>query len=285
MHAGRRHDAPHHPPSVSVRRAVVATAIVFGWSLLVGGYAWLGEPGWIEVSHHTVGAPVAGQRPFRIVQLADLHLQRLGARERRVAEAVREAHPDLLVLGGDVIDHPEGLPVLDALLLLIGERKATVAVLGNWELWSGVERQSLQEALAHRGGRLLANETLRLQHEGRTIAVVGLDDATTGHADPKRATADALGVPNVVALTHSPLAREEWSGPPPTFMLAAHTHGGQVAFLGYAPARPAGSGRYVAGWYRDAPFDMYVSRGIGTSVLPIRFGARPEVAVFDWWLK
>ena len=283
MHA-RRGQPPHHPPSVSVRRATVATAFVVGWSLLVGGYAWLGEPGWIEVSHQDVGAPAAGQRPFRIVQLADLHLERMSARERRVAEAVREARPDLLVLGGDVIDHAEGLAVLDALLLLIGERP-TVAVLGNWERWSGVDRRSIQEVLAHRGGRLLANETLRLQHEGRPIAVVGLDDATTGNCDPKLAAAGAEGIPNVVALTHSPLARDEWQGPPPTFMLAAHTHGGQVAFLGYAPARPAGSGRYVSGWYRDPPFDMYVSRGIGTSVLPIRFGARPEVAVFDWWLK
>lgn len=283
MHA-RRGQPPHPPPSVSGRRAAVATALVVGWSLLVGGYAWLGEPGWIDVSHQTVGTPAPGRRPFRIVQLADLHLQRMGARERRVAEAVRDARPDLLVLGGDVIDHPEGLAILDALLLLVGERQ-TVAVLGNWERWSGVERQSLQDVLARRGGRLLANETLRLQHEGRPVAVVGLDDTTTGHSDPAQAVAGASGVPNVVALTHSPLARDEWQGAPPTFMLAAHTHGGQVAFLGYAPARPAGSGRYVAGWYRDPPFDMYVSRGIGTSVLPIRFGARPEVAVFDWWLK
>jgi predicted MPP superfamily phosphohydrolase len=58
-----------------------------------------------------------------------------------------------------------------------------------------------------------------------------------------------------------------------------------VAFLGYAPALPPGSGDYLAGWYRGAPFDVYVSRGVGTSVLPIRFGARPEVAVIDWWLR
>lgn len=285
MHTGRRSGTEYAAPRVSVRRAFVATALVVCWSLLVGAYAWLGEPGWIDVTRHSVGVPVAGRHPFRIVQLADLHLEHLGARERRVAEAVRNARPDLLVLGGDLMDQPEGLPVLDAFLALLGDRPATVAILGNAERWSGVQPESLRAALTHRGGVLLANETLRLEHDGRTIAVVGLDDTTTGHADPKVAMAGAAGLANLVALSHSPLVRDAWEGPPVSFLLAAHTHGGQVAFLGYAPARPQGSGRYVAGWYRGSPFDMYVSRGIGTSGFPIRFGARPEVAIFDWWPK
>jgi predicted MPP superfamily phosphohydrolase len=285
MHAARRQGQESDTHKVSVRRAFVVTAVVVGWSLVVGAYAWLGEPGWIDVTRHTVGAATEGRRPFRIVQLADLHLERLGARERRVAEAVREARPDLLVLGGDLVDRPEGLAVLDAFLALLGERRATVAVLGNWERGSGVERESLRAVLTHRGGRLLDNETIRLEQGGRQIAVVGLDDTTTGHADTKLALAGATGVADVVALSHSPLVRDTWEGPPASFLLAAHTHGGQVAFLGYAPARPPGSGRYVAGWYRGPPFDMYVSRGIGTSIFPIRFGARPEVAIFDWWPK
>jgi predicted MPP superfamily phosphohydrolase len=65
-------------------------------------------------------------------------------------------------------------------------------------------------------------------------------------------------------------------------MLSGHTHGGQVAPFGRPLYRPRGSGRYVSGWYRDADrVPMYVSRGIGTSVVPIRLGAVPEIAVFD----
>jgi len=82
------------------------------------------------------------------------------------------------------------------------------------------------------------------------------------------------------ACAASPLA----ASPPVTAMLAGHTHGAQVAAFGYAPVRPWGSGRYVAGWYRDAWPHLYVSRGIGTSVLPFRPGSPPEVAVFDWHL-
>ena len=63
--------------------------------------------------------------------------------------------------------------------------------------------------------------------------------------------------------------------------LSGHTHGGQVAFMGWAPLRPAGSGRFVQGFYEVPGCRLYVSRGVGTSILPIRWGAPPEIAVFD----
>jgi predicted MPP superfamily phosphohydrolase len=270
--------------AVSARRATVATVAVVAWCLLLGAWAALVEPDWIEVTRHSVGTPSPGHRPFRIVQLADLHLRRIGVREERTAAAVREARPDLLVLCGDLLDRPDALPLLDRFLSLAGDAPATVAVLGNWEHWAGIDPAVLRAVLARHRGRLLVDEGMRLEHEGLHLAVTGLDDATTGHVEPARAAATAGGLRNVLALSHAPVARDAWEGPAPSFLLAAHTHGGQVAFLGRAPSLPPGSGGYVAGWYRGPPFDAYVSRGIGTSVLPIRFGARPEVAIFDWWL-
>ena len=65
-------------------------------------------------------------------------------------------------------------------------------------------------------------------------------------------------------------------------MLSGHTHGGQVTFGGWAPVTPVGSGRYVAGWYRGSAIPLYVSRGLGETALPIRFGCPPEIAVFEW---
>jgi len=68
------------------------------------------------------------------------------------------------------------------------------------------------------------------------------------------------------------------------YMLSGHTHGGQITFFGAAPVTPVGSGRYVSGWYREHGPDMYVSRGLGTTSIPARFCAAPEIAVFDWTL-
>lgn len=282
--AGRGHER-HAATARLLHRAIVASLLFAGWGMAVTLYAWFGEPGWIEVTEHAVGTPAPGARPLRIVQIADLHLRKIGARERRVAEAVRGAHPDLLVLGGDLVDGPDGLPVLDAFVSLVGRLPSAVAVPGSWERAAGVDPESLRAVLARRGVRLLVNEGLRLVHGGRSAWVAGLDDLQSSRADPRAATVGADGIRNLVAVSHSPGARDAWEGPPPRFLLAAQTHGGQVALLGFAPARPPGSAGYVAGWYRGAPFDVYVSRGVGTSFLPLRLGARPEVTVIDWWLE
>ena len=70
------------------------------------------------------------------------------------------------------------------------------------------------------------------------------------------------------------------SGPRFALCLAGHTHGGQVALFGFALWTPRGSGNFTAGRYDSTMCPIYVSRGIGTSILPIRLGARPEIAVF-----
>lgn len=60
-------------------------------------------------------------------------------------------------------------------------------------------------------------------------------------------------------------------------VLSGHTHGGQISFLGFAPFKPQGSGKYLKGWYKETEPKMYISKGVGTSILPIRFGARAEM--------
>jgi predicted MPP superfamily phosphohydrolase len=66
------------------------------------------------------------------------------------------------------------------------------------------------------------------------------------------------------------------------YLFAGHTHGGQVNLAGLTPFMPPGCGDYVKGWYRERMPAMYVVRGIGTSILPVRIGSLPEVAVFTW---
>ena len=90
-----------------------------------------------------------------------------------------------------------------------------------------------------------------------------------------------------LVLAHCPITRDALAlpaGHAASLVLSGHTHGGQVAPFGIATILPRGCGRYVAGWYRDAGPPMYVSRGIGTSLLPVRIGATPELVCIDWRL-
>lgn len=135
-------------------------------------------------------------------------------------------------------------------------------------------------------GRFLLNERWTFKHGGRTVEVVALDDFTAGHPDLQQLSPDTSA--NVSLLVqHSPgffdIAEvgQRMRNGRFELCLSGHAHGGQIAFRGWAPFRPVGSGRFVAGFYNMPGCRLFVSKGVGTSVLPMRWGAAPEVIVFD----
>lgn len=248
---------------------------------MVAYAAWI-EPNWLDVTIHEMPSSATGQR-IRIVQLSDLHLQSYGAREKAISEKLQELKPDLIVLSGDVIDNPDAVQVLDRFLKTLGPAPKA-AVLGNWEYWGDVDLSALRKTYeVQHGVRLLVNDVATYRIGGRTIRVVGLDDYTAGQ--PHLAGLYSGGEAGVsVLIQHSPGWFTRYaSGVQGRFdlCLSGHTHGGQVTFFGLTVWTPRGSGDYSAGFYETAVCPLYVSKGLGTSVLPIRFGARPEIAVFD----
>jgi hypothetical protein len=269
------------------RRRFLAAATGAAVSAVAVDAAWW-EPRWLEVTRHPLppGAP-----PVRFVQITDLHLHSVGALHRRVAAETARARPHFALLTGDSVDRPDALPALDAFLSLLDTRLPKFAILGNWEHWSGVDRAELASLYERHNTRLLVNETA--VHAG--VALTGVDDLA-GTPDLRAALRGAPDAPLHLLLAHSPAFRDAVrgyarpAGPIPsdpvdvaafTMMLSGHTHGGQVAVGGWAPLLPPGSGRYARGWFRDSGGPpLYVSRGIGTSMLPVRLGARPELAIF-----
>ncbi len=239
-----------------------------------------------------------------MAQLSDLHLQRVGRHEEQIAETVHRLSPDVVLLGGDVIDRSDKLPTLRSFLSLLPSSSATYAILGNWEHWAELDLRELERSYEAHAVELLINRTTRLERHGVSVLLTGVDDATGGRPNLRESLADVEPAANHLLLAHSPVYRDhlEHEGPPrsllgtttaagaefgryaPQYMLSGHTHGGQINLFGWAPYRPPGSGRYVRGWYRDRYPYLYVSQGLGTSVLSARFGAVPEIACFTWHL-
>jgi predicted MPP superfamily phosphohydrolase len=262
----------------------------------------------LAVTRHIVGDAGSSQAnapTLRVAQLSDLHLRAIGAREERVAAAVTVHRPDLIVFTGDSVDDPAHLGTLDDFLDLLDWRTRKLAILGNGEHSGGVDARRLERVYAEHGCELLVNDVADLRVEGRHVLVTGLDDLIGGTPDPARALVGSEPTPNHLLLAHCPAQRDRirWERVSPAstakvpdgpqvdlapyraqWMLSGHTHGGQIAPFGLALFRPRGSGRYVSGWYRDAVPALYVSRGIGTSVIDARYRAVPEVPVFDWEL-
>lgn len=254
-------------------------------ALLALGVAVLWGSSPLEVHRHDLRSDP--RHPgLRVVQLSDLHLQSMDDHSQQVVMQVQAQRPDLVVLSGDMVDSADALPVLAAFLKALGPVRK-VAVPGNWEHWGGVDFESLEAIIQSQPeGRLLLNGRWSFKHGDRRIEVIGLDDFTAGQPD-LRLLAPGIGADVSLLVQHSPgffdkrEVSQRMGAGRFSLCLSGHTHGGQVAFGGWAPFRPVGSGRFVSGFYDVPGCGLFVSKGVGTSVLPMRFGAAPEVVVFE----
>jgi len=249
---------------VTAAFAVIACALIL--------YAWQVEPFWIEVSHHRI---VAGLKsPIRLMVLCDLHTRGFGRLEKRVLEDINSEHPDLIVVIGDCFtpgaDHTAAHQLLSQLKAPLG----VWLVRGNWENWNPVADEPAFYGSA--GVRLLVNSNGAPRAD---LSIVGFDDPWTGQPSLELAEKNLPEKTYRIAIFHSPIYFDEIAGRYP-LCLAGHTHGGQLKFPIIGPLwLPGGCGRYLEGWYERNGSKLYVSRGVGTSVLPIRFLCRPEIPI------
>ena len=283
------------PPTRAAARVVSRRRLLTtGGAIAVGVPAACGIDGLFITPRrlHTSDHLVASRAPradtiLRLLQVSDLHLHRIGHLETRLLEALHESPADVIVFTGDMLDRRVDLWQLERFLRECPTGPRRFAILGNWEYEAGVPREALERLYDSHGIELLVNRSVELSAAGTRVRITGLDDLRAGTPDMAAALHDATPTPNHLLLAHCPLSRDVVTMPgshPVDLVLAGHTHGGQVAPLGVALTLPAGSGRYVAGWYRDAGPPMYVSRGIGTSLIPVRLGATPELVRFEWAL-
>ena len=266
---------------MNAARRVLLGGLV-GSCLALLGYALGVGPHQLEVTRHSLRSS-ASVPAIRIAQLSDLHLHGMGRHEANIAAQLQRIQADLIVLSGDVIDRSDALPVLDQFLGTLGPAHK-VAVLGNWEYWSDVDLLALRALYERHAVRLLINERTVYTVGSRVLHVAGVDDFTAGQPDARLLLPPA-GAETRLLVQHSPGWFDTTDALQPLaqldLCLSGHTHGGQVALFGKPVWTPRGSGRFSAGFYQTRHCKLYVSRGLGTSILPIRFGATAEIAVFD----
>ncbi len=257
------------------------------WALLLGTagvatctYGALVEARKLTLERHTLRLPQWPERlrGFRLALLADFHI---GSRvsvevtRRSIAMALDES-PDMVVIAGDFIhDWQPVTPLLvrhclEALLLMEGN---VVAVPGNHDYYKGTP-DGLKDICDDLNIRLLRNEVWK--HLG--ISWVGVDSATACEADPVGTMGKVEGKP-AIAIWHEPDLVSLLPGGC-ALQVSGHSHGGQFRLPGgFTPMKTDLGRKYPRGFYPDAPTPLYVSRGVGTTLLPMRFLCPPEVAI------
>ncbi|HEX6107008.1 MAG TPA: metallophosphoesterase [Gemmatimonadales bacterium] len=237
-----------------------------------------------RVVHHRVRLPLPGLPPFRIAYASDFHAgpTTSPALLAQACEALAEARPDLLLLGGDyVCTEAEPIRDLAPRMGAVPARLGRYAVLGNHDWWTdpGLIVRSLEAA----GIELLTNRHLRLPEPYDRIVLCGLDDPWAGRPDSRAAFAGADGTR--IVLMHQPSGLLDMPGEEFALAICGHTHGGQIALPGGIPiVVPRGplSRRYSRGRFElEGGRVLLVSVGVGCSMLPFRVFADPEVVVCD----
>jgi hypothetical protein len=220
-------------------------------------------------------------KPLRIVHLSDFHFTRNVKWYLEVIEKVNSLKPDMICLTGDFITDKVNLRRFVKIVSKL-KCKNIFAVQGNWDYSVGSAGEYMKKLFEKNGINLLINSKKIVEYGGQRVCIIGIDDFVTENEDIEGTLINISKNEINIILSHAPgiidlIDRETLRKI--DIILAGHTHGGQV----YIPFcthlwLPYGSEKYVSGLFRKKGTLLYVTRGLGTSLLPIRFFCNPEIS-------
>jgi hypothetical protein len=196
-----------------------------------------------------------------------------------LAGRLAELRPDLVCLGGDLVNHYiEELSLLEPALARLRAPLGTFAVPGNHDYQEPGRLGGWAERLEAYGVQVLMNRGVRLSHAGSALWLCGVDDLTEGEPRLDEALSGRRAGEPSILLSHHPDLFQESSAREVDLQLSGHTHGGQIRLFGWAPLHHSRFG-WTDGLYARAASRLFVGRGAGVTALPVRVGTRAEITL------
>ena len=276
------------------KKTIVLAVIAFVLLALVIWTAWGNTA--LELNTYTIGSQELPDAfdGYRIAHISDLHNAEMGAGNEKLLAVLREAEPDMIAITGDLIDSRN---TNIGVALAFAEEAVQIApcyyVTGNHEARVS-EYNELKTALEAVGVFVLDDELMELALSGESITLLGVDDPSfhTAYLFGDAATVVSSKLAELAAqedgftllLSHRPELFDTYVDSSMNLVLSGHAHGGQfrLPFVGGLVAPNQGLfPKYDFGLYTDGGTNMIVSRGIGNSILPLRFNNRPEVILIE----
>lgn len=267
------------------RRAFAFSTAITGIAVslfAIGVYATKIEPNRIEVTHTEIVTPKwkADSPPLKIVQLSDLHIERIGCRERRTLRIVKALEPDLILLTGDYTNYwNRGEEEVRQFLEALHAKYGLYAIHGNWN-----GRLTELRVLQGTGVRVLDDRAMAVRTKSGRLVLAGIPCFGGGHP---RSLLEDFDTSSSFVILMSHMSGEARDAPTSVdLVLSGHTHGGQVCLPHFGSLiifskedrdRASGMSKFPNG------VRVYVNRGIGMEwggAPPIRFLCRPEISVF-----
>jgi len=274
-----------------MKQVRILAASVLLIALILGLWAFVFEPASLTSRQYRLAIPhwPSGLSGLRVAVLADLHVgspyNRIAQLEK-IVDLTNALKPDLIVIPGDLVIQeilggtfiaPEATAeVLSKLSAPLG----VWACLGNHDWW--LDGRRVAAALEHRGIGVLDDGAVHLRWRGSPFWLVGITDFLTRPHNVPGAMAQVTDDAPVLMFTHNPdvfpTIRSRFS-----LLIAGHTHGGQVAFplVGRLIVPSEYGQRYAIGHIVEDGRHLFVSSGLGMSLLPVRFRVPPEVSLLE----
>ncbi|MDH4615900.1 metallophosphoesterase [Brevibacillus sp. AY1] len=259
-----------------------------GLSVATSAYAYGWERTWLDVVRIPLAIPGLSEsfRGTKVVHFSDVHLgHHMEANDlKRIVSVIQNEQPDLICFTGDMVDESiaplvDAVPILSQLQAPLGK----FAVLGNHDYALG-QQNAVTEALTASRFEVLDNRHISINKNDDSLYIAGVEDVLHGSPDLARATANIPEGQTVILLAHEPDYADRAAQYPIHVQLSGHSHGGQVRlpWIGHILTPPLAR-KYVQGLYRvgeNNHLQVYINRGLGTTILPVRFFCRPEITVF-----
>lgn len=246
----------------------------------------------IKISSSRIPALFSG---LRIAQVSDLHNAEFGKNNIKLLELLSANNPDIIVITGDLVDakHTDIKVALDFVTEAVSIAPVYY-VTGNHEA-SLLQYDELKTGLEISGVIVLEDSAIELKHGSEKITLIGLSDPNfTIKGDmfgevPAMVATKLNGLVDdesgyTILLSHRPELFESYISCNIDLVLSGHAHGGQfrLPFIGGLVAPDQGIfPKYDAGLYTNGNTNMVVSRGLGNSIIPIRFNNRPEIVIVE----
>lgn len=271
-------------PSKISRRKFLKLALLGGAGALIGSYPVFFERYAFQVNTYQV--PVANLpanfNNFTIVQLTDLHfgfLMPLVVIEY-IINKINSLRKDIIVCTGDYIHEKNNTYEIDTVwpqLMKLKAKSGVYSVLGNHDHWGDTDRSLYW---LKKSGQDVRHQAVSISRGNERIWIGGAGDFVEDELGIDEAFRNVPPDECKILLAHNPDSADTEFETGVDLMIAGHTHGGQVVIPGVgAPVLPVKNPNYSSGFIRSKKTNLYISRGVGWAILPVRFNCFPEISV------
>ncbi len=218
---------------------------------------------------------------FKIIQLSDTHHSPFTSLEHieRAIKIANRLRPDMFLLTGDYVSHDrEYIAPVAAALGRLKSRYGTYACLGNHDHWTDADL--VTELFRGEGINVLVNQGFRFETRRGSFWIAGVDDHMVGKTDVPASLRGSFPDEMKLLLAHNPIIFREAARYGVDLTLSGHTHGGQIK-LRDDEKRILPQRKLKAGLHTRRNSQIYITRGIGTVVVPMRYQCPPEISLLE----